>query len=283
MRALRKQNLEPGPDPGHPRLPERALVSVRDLAKTFVLRRGRTVHALAGVSLEVLPAESVVLIGESGAGKTTMARCLIGLETPTAGTIEVAGVPATNFGAISREERFLLRRMVQMVSQNPYSTLNPRHSVRRCLSEALRVAGTPRRAVEARIRTLLREVGLPETHADRRPASLSGGERQRVAIARALAARPKMLVCDEPVSALDISVQAHILNLLRRLQREHGLSYLVITHDPAVARQMADRVYVLHDGRVVEHGPASDVLTRPRHPYTRRLIYPRDQDLRTGA
>jgi peptide/nickel transport system ATP-binding protein len=198
MRAFRKQNLESGPDPGRPPTRERALVSVRDLAKTFVLRRGRTLQALTGVSLEILPAESVVLIGESGAGKTTIARCLIGLETPTAGMIEVAGVPATNFGAISREERPRLLRMVQMVFQDAYSTLDPRHSVRRSLSEALRVAGTPMWSVEARIRILLREVELPETRADRRPVSLSGGERQRVAIARALAARPKILVCDEP-------------------------------------------------------------------------------------
>ena len=172
-----------------------------------------------------------------------------------------------------------------MIYQDPYSTLNPRHSVRRSLSEALRAAGAPKPDDAAAIRTLLADVGLPEAFADRRPVSLSGGERQRVAIARSLAVRPRILVCDEPVSSLDISIQAQILNLFRRLQREHGLSYLFITHDPAVVRQMADRVYVLHRGEIVEHGPAEAVLADPSHPCTRRLIHAstRGQAPRAGA
>ena len=158
-----------------------------------------------------------------------------------------------------------------MVFQDPYSTLNPRHSIRRSLTEALRTAGG---AVdnEDRIVTLLREVGLPGTFAERRPASLSGGERQRVAVARSLAVAPKILVCDEPVSALDVSVQAQILNLFKRLQDELGLSYLFITHDLAVVRQIVDRVYVLYLGEIVEQGPTEEVMNRPKHPYTRRLI-----------
>jgi peptide/nickel transport system ATP-binding protein len=276
MRARQEHADAPTSDAGRGDAPKHPLITVHGLAKTFTMRRGHMVRALTGVSLTVDHAESVVLIGGSGSGKTTLARCLVGLETPTAGTIEVAGVLFTDFAAISREERSRLRRVMQMVFQDPYSTLNPRHPVRRSLSEALRAAGTPDRDVAVRVLALLDEVGLPARHADRRPVSLSGGERQRVAIARALAARPKVLVCDEPVSALDISVQAHILNLFRRLQRDHGLAYLFITHDPAVARQMADRVYVLQNGTVVEHGRADDVLSRPEHPYTRQLVYAKD-------
>lgn len=271
-RALRGQNTAPTPDPGPGPAPERPLVRVRGLTKTFAMRRGSAVHALRGVSIDVFRAETVGLLGESGSGKTTLARCLVGLETPTTGTIDITGVSAADFGALSHAQRSLLRSRVQMVFQNPYSTLNPQHSVRRCLAEALRAAGTPTREIAARVRTLLREVELPETYLDNRPRALSGGERQRVAIARSLAVRPRLLVCDEPVSSLDISVQAHVLNLFRHLQQTQGLSYLFITHDPAVARQVADRIYVMQGGTVVEHGPADDVLTHPRHPYTRRLV-----------
>jgi peptide/nickel transport system ATP-binding protein len=159
-----------------------------------------------------------------------------------------------------------------MVFQDPYSTLNPKHSVRRCLAEALRVTGTAGEAASRHIARLLGEVGLPESYAGRYPASLSGGERQRVAIARSLAVNPRILVCDEPVSALDVSVQAQILNLFKRLQDELGLSYLFITHDLAVVRQVASRVYVLYLGEIVEAGPTEQIMTDPQHPYTRRLI-----------
>ena len=159
-----------------------------------------------------------------------------------------------------------------MVFQDPYSTLNPRHSVRRSLDEALRTIGQFGETAHARVHDLLRDVGLPEDYSGRRPASLSGGERQRVAVARSLAIGPKILVCDEPVSALDVSVQAQILNLFKRLHDELGLSYLFITHDLAVVRQVVDRVYVLYRGEVVEEGATEDVMSRPQHPYTRRLI-----------
>jgi peptide/nickel transport system ATP-binding protein len=245
---------------------------VRNLEKTFFLRRGEPVHALKGVSIEIGPGESVGLVGESGSGKTTLGRCIVGLETATGGTIEVEGISAADYGTLSHENRSRIRRTVQMVFQDPYSTLNPRHSVRRSLSEALRAAGDLTRDSEIRIRALLRDVGLPEDFVSRRPASLSGGERQRVAVARSLAIGPKILVCDEPVSALDVSVQAQILNLFKRLHDELGLSYLFITHDLAVVRQVVDRIYVLYRGEVVEEGAAEDVMSRPQHPYTKRLI-----------
>jgi peptide/nickel transport system ATP-binding protein len=249
------------------------LVRALDVVKTFSGRRGHVVQALKGVSIEVGPGESVGLVGESGSGKTTLGRTLVGLETPTSGTIEIAGVNASSFAAMSAADRSGARRTIQMVFQDPYSTLNPRHSVRRSVAEAIRTTGRfTRSELEARIAELLREVSLPESYADRRPSSLSGGERQRVAIARSLAVNPKILVCDEPVSALDVSIQAQILNLFKRLQQELGLSYLFITHDLAVVRQVADRIYVLYLGEIVEQGPAEDVIARPKHPYTQRLI-----------
>jgi peptide/nickel transport system ATP-binding protein len=172
---------------------------------------------------------------------------------------------------LSPAQRAQLRRTVQMVFQDPYSTLNPRHSVRRCLLKALRMAGGDP-PTDQHVVALLREVGLSETYGARWPAALSSGERQRVAIARALAVRPKILVCDEPVSSLGVSVQAQMLNLFKRLQQQLGLSYLFITHDLAIVRQVAERVYVLYLGEIVEQGPTEEVMSRPQHPYTRRLI-----------
>jgi peptide/nickel transport system ATP-binding protein len=250
-----------------------AIIRVRDAKKTFAGHRGRGVQALKGVSIEVRPGESVGLVGESGSGKTTLGRCLVGLQTPTSGTIEIDGRNAADFAAMSAADRAATRRTIQMVFQDPYSTLNPRHTVRRALTEAIRTAGAEALGrSDARIAELLREVGLPENYADRRPASLSGGERQRVAIARALSVDPRILVCDEPVSALDVSVQAQILNLFKRLQSELGLSYLFITHDLAVVRQIADRIYVLYLGEIVEEGPTEVVMSNPKHAYTKRLL-----------
>ncbi|MGH6919480.1 MAG: oligopeptide/dipeptide ABC transporter ATP-binding protein, partial [Geminicoccaceae bacterium] len=198
-------------------------VRVTDLVKVFEAERGRTVPALAGVSLHVHAGESVGLVGESGSGKTTLGRCVVGLETPTTGRIAIDEVETSDFAALSARQRTKVRTTVQMVFQDPYSTLNPKHSVGRCIAEALGVAEGS--ASPVRVAALLREVGLPEGYASRRPAALSGGERQRVAIARALAVRPKLVVCDEPVSSLDVSVQAQILNLLKRIQEERGISY----------------------------------------------------------
>jgi peptide/nickel transport system ATP-binding protein len=270
MRAVRGRALEER-TPSLPSRAERPLLVAHDVVKTFLGRRGLRIEALKGVSIELGAGESVGLVGESGSGKTTLGRCLVGLETATSGGVAIDGADASDFSRLSAADRARVRRTIQMVFQDPYSTLNPRHSVRRALAEALRTAGQTDN-VEPRVRSLLRDVGLPEDYADRRPAALSGGERQRVAIARSLAVGPKILVCDEPVSALDVSVQAQILNLFKSLQEEHGLSYLFITHDLAVVRQVVDRLYVLYLGEIVENGRTEEVMTRPQHPYTRRLI-----------
>jgi len=272
MRALRDTALAPAsvmPEP----ISAPAVIRVANAVKTFAGQSGRAVHALKGVSIEVRPGESVGLVGESGSGKTTLGRILVGLETASEGSIGINGVDASKFAGLGREDRVKVRRTIQMVFQDPYSTLNPRHSVRRALREAIGTGGPAAlQSADRRIAELLKEVGLPENYADRRPQSLSGGERQRVAIARALSVNPKVLVCDEPVSALDVSVQAQILNLFKRLQTELGLSYLFITHDLAVVRQIADRIYVLYLGEIVEEGPTEEVMRNPKHPYTRRLL-----------
>ncbi len=273
MRALRGAAREAATMRRPPLPATPSVVRATGIVKTFAGRRGRPIHALKGVSIEIRPGESVGLVGESGSGKTTLGRSLVGLETPSGGRIEIAGIEASRFSAMTAVDRAQVRRTIQMVFQDPYSTLNPRHSVRRSLTEAIRTADRGNKAdLRQRVGELLFEVGLPEHFAERRPASLSGGERQRVAIARALSVGPKVVVCDEPVSALDVSVQAQILNLFKRLQEELGLSYLFITHDLAVVRQVADRIYVLYLGEIVEEGATEEVMSRPQHPYTRRLI-----------
>ena len=243
------------------------VVRIRDVAKTF-----DGVVALDGVSFDIGPGECVGLVGESGSGKTTLARCLVGLEKPTGGSIEIGGTEVSDYDALTADERDRARRAVQIVFQDPYSTLNPARTVGFTLFEALRRSAARRSERSRTIAELLELVGLPARYASRKPAALSGGERQRVAIARALALRPQVLLCDEPVSALDVSVQAQILNLLGELNAKLGLGYLFITHDLAVVRQVTDRLYVLYDGRVVESGATEQVLGAPAHEYTRSLI-----------
>jgi peptide/nickel transport system ATP-binding protein len=246
-----------------------ALLVVESLSKAF-RRAGRELWALQDASVEIAEGESVGLVGESGSGKTTLGRCVLGLETPTSGTIRIAGRDVSDYALLSKQDRREVRSQVQMVFQDPYSSLSPARSVRAILGEALRLD-----APDAGRRTpadLLELVGLPRSYAARKPAALSGGERQRVAIARTLARRPRLIVCDEVVSALDVSVQAQILNLLASLRQELGIAYLFISHDLAVVRQVADRVYVMHRGRIVESGATADILDRPGHAYTARLI-----------
>lgn len=230
----------------------RPVLAVRGLTKRF---RPDGRPAVDGVDLTVAGGEVLAVVGESGSGKTTLARCVAGLEKADTGTIDFGDEPAGP-------------ARVQVVFQDPYSALNPGLSIGTQLEEALRVAGQDRTAVTE----LLEMVGLPAGYARRRPRALSGGERQRVALARALAPRPRLLVCDEPVSALDVSVQAGVLNLIAELRRELGLTVLFITHDLAVARQSADRICVMYHGQVVESGPADTVLSAPGHDYTRRLL-----------
>ncbi len=273
MRKLRDRVLGLPAD-GAPIQGEERTIVIEDLVKTFDLGRSRLVQALNGVSLSIRPGECVGLVGESGSGKTTLGRCVVGLETPSSGRIEIDGIDASDFAALPKAERARVRHTVQMIFQDPYSTLNPRHTVGRTLAEAVQRSGgsVARGSAEGATVELLDRVGLPSHYARRKPASLSGGERQRVAIARALAVQPALLVCDEPVSALDVSVQAQILNLFRKLQIELRIGYLFITHDLAVVRQVADRIYVLYRGEVVEEGPADAILSNPTHWYTRRLM-----------
>ena len=248
--ARRPAGAPPGP------APDAAILSVRALAKSF----GPTT-ALAGIDLDVSAGESVAVVGESGSGKTTLARIIVGLETADAGTVTVAGPPGRRDGG---------PRPPQIVFQDPYSALNPSLTIGASLRDALR-AGR-RDLAGSDVAALLEMVGLPAAYARRRPRALSGGERQRVAIARALAPRPDLLVCDEAVSSLDVSVQAQILNLIADLRAQLGLSVLFISHDLAVVRQAAERVYVLYQGRFVEHGGTSEVLASPAHDYTRLLM-----------
>jgi peptide/nickel transport system ATP-binding protein len=279
MRA-RRETADAAAPPRRPAGGTPALVEVEVVEKSFGGRGGRQVRALDGVSLQIGADESVGLVGESGSGKTTLGRCLLGLERPTAGRLLVDGIDASDYEALSAQERTRLRRTVQMIFQDPYSTLNPARTIGATLKEALLVHDPRARDLSGRVAALLEQVGLSAAYAERKPVALSGGERQRVAVARALAAQPKLIVCDEAVSALDVSVQAQILNLLAEVREQLGVSYLFITHDLAVVRQIADRLYVLRHGRLVEQGPCDDVLDRPQHDYTRALVdsIPRSDD-----
>ncbi|MDQ3866938.1 MAG: ABC transporter ATP-binding protein [Actinomycetota bacterium] len=228
---------------------------------------GHAIRAVDGVDLALDRGEALGLVGESGCGKSTLARCIVGLHDPTAGEIEFDG-------RILRAKRDrATRRRIQMVFQDPYSSLNPRLSVRRILAELLRVHRVvPRERVEERCRELVELVGLAPSALEAYPRQLSGGQRQRVSIARALALEPDVLVADEPVSALDVSVQATILNLLAELRRDLGLTLILITHDMAVVRHVAERVAVMYLGRIVETAATEVLFSDPRHPYTRGLI-----------
>lgn len=228
--------------------------------------------AVDDVSFSVPAGRSLAIVGESGSGKTTIARMIVGLERPTQGRIMVGG-RERSWRHVSSRERKRRAREVQIIFQDPYSSLDPRQTVRRCLDEALRLHFTwdaGRR--NARVEELLEQVGLDHRQANALPRSLSGGQRQRVAIARALACEPRVLVCDEAVASLDVSIQAQILNLMSDIRDETGVTYLFISHDLAVVRQVSDDVIVMRSGRLVESGPTEQVLQSPQHPYTQRLL-----------
>ena len=242
-----------------------------NLVKHYPVRgSNRVVNALNGVSLTVGPGETLGIVGESGCGKSTLAKVLVRLEEPTSGRVMLDGIDLTALTGSRLRER---RRRIQMVFQDPYSALNPRCTAGRALDEVLTVHHLYEggRGRVRRVSELLDMVGLPPQFAERYPHEMSGGQRQRVGVARALAVEPQVLLLDEPVSSLDVSVRAEIMNLLVRLRGELGLSYLFISHDVAMVRHLSDRVAVMYLGRIVEVGSWSDVLDRPRHPYTRAL------------
>ena len=253
------------------------LLSVTDLKVHFPIRRGflfdRTVDhvkAVDGVSFEIQEGQTLGLVGESGSGKSTTAYAALQLLRPTAGSVRFLGRDLTR---LRGEELRRMRREMQIVFQDPYASLNPRMTVGRIVAEPLQThrIGT-RRSRRASVARLLELVGFDPSYTNRYPHEFSGGQRQRIGIARALALNPKLIVCDEPVSALDVSIQAQILNLLKDLQRDLGLTYLFIAHDLAVVRSMSDAIAVMHDGRIVEQGPAEDVYTNPQSDYTRALL-----------
>ena len=252
------------------------LISVRDLVKHFVVRRSLTGHplnvvkAVDGISFELKAGETFALVGESGCGKSTVGRLVLRLLEPTAGTVAFEG---RDMGGLASPEIRKLRSAAQLIFQDPYASLNPRMTIGDTLAEPILLhTALPPRARRDRVAALLETVGLKREHAQRYPHEFSGGQRQRIAIARALAVEPKLVVCDEPVSALDVSIRAQILNLLQDLQQKMGLSYIFISHDLAVVKHIADRVAVMYLGRIVEEARADDLFSEPRHPYTQALL-----------
>ncbi|WP_166352709.1 ABC transporter ATP-binding protein [Phytoactinopolyspora limicola] len=252
------------------------ILAARELVKHFPVRSGgilrRTVgqiHAVCGVSLDVAPRETLALVGESGCGKSTTARLMLDLIPPTSGSVYYDGQPITGR---SRAAIRVLRQSLQIVFQDPFASLDPRMPVSALLAEPLRIHGRYKPGGEARVRELLELVGLNPEHGARYPHEFSGGQRQRIGIARALALEPRVLVLDEPVSALDVSIQAGVINLLEDLQDRLGLSYLFVSHDLSVVRHIAQRVAVMYLGRIVESGPTDDLFAAPAHPYTQALV-----------
>jgi len=251
------------------------LLTVRDLVKHYqatglFARSAPPVRAVDGVSFEVRPGETLALVGESGCGKSTVGRTILRLQEPTSGWVEFEGIEVFS---LDRAALRALRRRMQIIFQDPYSSLNPRMTVGSAIAEGIEIHRlAPRREIPERVASLLQEVGLDPAYARRYPHEFSGGQRQRIGIARALAVQPAFIVCDEPVSALDVSVQAQVINLLSDLQRQRGLSYLFIAHDLAVVRQIAQRIAVMYLGRIVEEGTRDSLFANPRHPYTVALL-----------
>ena len=272
MSVTVSEKAEPTPDTrGEP------LIRLEGVKKYFPITRGiliqhkvGNVHAVDGVDLEVYPGETLGLVGETGCGKSTLARVIMRLYDTTEGKIFFEGRDVTH---IRRKELRELRRDMQMIFQDPFASLNPRKTVGSIISEPYRLQGTvPKDKIKGEVRELMELVGLNPEHYNRYPHEFSGGQRQRIGVARALALRPKLIVCDEPVSALDVSIQAQILNLLEDLQEEFKLTYLFIAHDLSVVKHVSDRVAVMYLGRVVEMAPGDTLYRTPKHPYTGALL-----------
>jgi len=252
------------------------LLQVDALERRFVsgrrglLRRSEVLHAVRGVSLTIAAGETLGVVGESGCGKSTLARMIVGLDAPSGGQILFEGLEQN---AANRRSRGEQTRPMQYVFQDPVASLNPRHTVRQILNAPLqRLLRLDAETRNQRMTELLAAVALPATTLDRYPHEFSGGQSQRISIARALAAEPRLIVLDEPVSALDVSVQAQVLSLLAELRKQFGLTYLFISHDLALVEQVSDRIAVMYFGRIVEQGPVAEVFAAPRHPYTRLLL-----------
>lgn len=252
-----------------------ALIEVKDLVKEFPIRGGvlsrqvAAVHAVSGVSFSINRGETLGLVGESGCGKSTLGRCVIRLLEPTSGSIVFDGRDITK---ISSEEMRKLRRRMQIIFQDPYASLNPRMTVGDILREPLQIHGLYKHEHDKRVRKLLEVCGLRAEAVNRYPHEFSGGQRQRICIARALAVEPDFLVCDEPVSALDVSIQSQILNLMMDLQKEFKLTYLFISHDLKVVEHVSNRVAVMYLGKIVETASAKEIYAEPQHPYTQALL-----------
>jgi len=265
------------PSAAHGQTAGDVLVRLSGVVKHFPIKSGLIrqrevgrVHAVDGVDLEIRRGETLGLVGESGCGKSTLARLLLGLYPVTEGTITFEGQDITR---LSRKEMQPFRREIQMIFQDPYGSLNPRRRVGSIIGDPYDIHDISKGEERKRqVQELMEVVGLNPEHYNRFPAEFSGGQRQRIGVARALALRPKLIVCDEPVSALDVSIQAQVINLLADLQRDFGLTYLFIAHDLSVVRHVSSRVAVMYLGKVVEEGPADDLYARPRHPYTGALM-----------
>jgi len=253
-------------------MPEtKPLLSVENLITRFrSVERGKWVTAVDDVSITLSPGEMVGLVGESGCGKSTLGRSIVGLERPQSGRVMFDGVDLSKLSGRALREK---RRAIQYVFQDPYASLNDRQTIGEAIAEALLIIGVSDKDEQRRrIHTLLDQVGLPDSLAERYPRELSGGQRQRVAIARSLAVEPRVLICDEPVSALDLSIRAQVMNLFVKLHRDLGVACLFIAHDLALVRQATSRAYVMYLGKIVEEGSSAELYSRPSHPYTRALL-----------